>query len=82
MASPASAAGAGGGNAGLTDPLLASRNGPAKQAGAKGKYWVAADKAERRAAKESGGEDGRPLLFRTYKVKGALLHPYRYAQLN
>jgi hypothetical protein len=38
---------------------------------------VASDKAERRAAKEAGGEDGRALLFRKYKVKGALLHPYR-----
>jgi hypothetical protein len=38
---------------------------------------VASGKAERRAAKEAGGEDGRALLFRKYKVKGALLHPYR-----
>lgn len=69
-------------NGGLTAPLLASVNGHGagtKKAGhgVKGKYWVASDKAERRAAKESGGEDGRALLYRTYKVKGALLHPYR-----
>lgn len=70
-------------NGGLTDPLLASANGghgaAVKKAshGAKGKHWVASDKAERRAAKESGAEDGRVLLFRKYKVKGALLHPYR-----
>ena len=70
----ASAAGAGGANAGLADPLLASAKKPG---GAKGKHWGAADKDQRRAAKESGGEDGRPLLFRTYKVKGTLLHPYR-----
>ncbi|KAM0842224.1 hypothetical protein ACQ4PT_058497 [Festuca glaucescens] len=70
----ASAAGTSGGNASLTHPLLASAK---KQVGAKGKYWEAADKEARRATKESGGEDGRPLLFRTYKVKGALLHTYR-----
>jgi hypothetical protein len=68
-------------NGGLLDPLLVSADGPAKKAGhgAKGKHWAAADKAERRAAKESGGEDGRALLFRSYKVMGSLLHPYRYA---
>ncbi|KAK1697740.1 hypothetical protein QYE76_014437 [Lolium multiflorum] len=70
----ASAAGTSGGNASLADPLLPSATKPV---GAKGKYWEAADKEARRAAKESGGEDGRPLLFRTYKVKGALLHTYR-----
>lgn len=83
MASPAPADGAVyAANGGLTDPLLVSANGHAaapKKAGhgAKGKYWVASDNAERRAAKDSGGEDGRPLLFRMYKVKGSLLHPYR-----
>uniref|UniRef100_J3MLW6 Uncharacterized protein n=1 Tax=Oryza brachyantha TaxID=4533 RepID=J3MLW6_ORYBR len=76
MASPASgAAGAGDDdNAGrrpsssLIDPLLVSRTssiGGAERNAAKGKHWAAADKAERRAAKESGGEDGRPL-----KLKG------------
>ncbi|KAG8080166.1 hypothetical protein GUJ93_ZPchr0007g3333 [Zizania palustris] len=81
MVSSASAAGEGGDNgSSLIDPLLVSRLGGGvarKAAGAKGKYWAAADKGERRAAKECGGEDGRPLLFRSYKVKGALLHPYR-----
>ena len=84
MASPAPAADGAvyAANGGLTDPLLVSANGhgaaPRKAAhGAKGKYWVASDKAERRAAKEAGGEDGRALLFRKYKVKGSLLHPYR-----
>jgi hypothetical protein len=71
----ASAAGTSGANASLADPLLASAKKPV---GAKGKYWEAADKEAWRRAKESGGEDGRPLLFRTYKVKGALLHTYRY----
>jgi hypothetical protein len=79
MASPAPADGD---NGGLTDPLLVTATGhgatPRKAGlGAKGKYWVAADKAERMAAKEAGGEDGRALLFRKYKVKGGLLHPYR-----
>ncbi|TVU38484.1 hypothetical protein EJB05_11856, partial [Eragrostis curvula] len=69
-------------NGGLLDPLLVSADGhvaATKKAGhgVKGKYWTAADKAERQAAKESGGEDGRVLLFRKYKVKGSLLHPYR-----
>uniref|UniRef100_A0A0D9X064 Glycosyltransferase 2-like domain-containing protein n=1 Tax=Leersia perrieri TaxID=77586 RepID=A0A0D9X064_9ORYZ len=85
MASPASGAGAGegNGNASLINPLLVSRissigaDRKAAAGVAKGKYWAAADKAERRAAKENGGEDGRPLLYRSYKVKGALLHPYR-----
>jgi mixed-linked glucan synthase len=85
MASAAPAAGAVYvANGGLLDPLLVSADshiGAAKKAGhgAKGKHWAAADKAERRVAKESGGEDGRALLFRSYKVKGSLLHPYRYA---
>jgi mixed-linked glucan synthase len=83
MASPAPAGDAvSAANGGLTDPLLVSANGHGAAArkaghGARGRYWVASDKAERRAAKESGGEDGRALLFRKYKVKGALLHPYR-----
>mgnify|MGYP003702090411 CR=1 FL=1 len=92
MASPASVAGGGedsNGCSSLIDPLLVSRTssigGAERKAagggggGAKGKHWAAADKGERRAAKECGGEDGRrPLLFRSYRVKGSLLHPYRY----
>ncbi|BAF21862.2 probable mixed-linked glucan synthase 3 [Oryza sativa Japonica Group] len=91
MASPASVAGGGedsNGCSSLIDPLLVSRTssigGAERKAagggggGAKGKHWAAADKGERRAAKECGGEDGRrPLLFRSYRVKGSLLHPYR-----
>jgi mixed-linked glucan synthase len=86
MASPAPAAGAvyAAANGGLLDPLLVSADGHVGAAkktghGAKGKHWRAADKAERLVAKESGGEDARALLFRSYKVKGSLLHPYRYA---
>ncbi|KAL6657841.1 hypothetical protein ACP70R_005621 [Stipagrostis hirtigluma subsp. patula] len=62
---------------GLADPLLPNGNGAAKKAGAEGEYWVAADDAERRAVKECGGEEGRALLFRRYKLKGTILHPYR-----
>ncbi|CAN6168390.1 unnamed protein product [Urochloa humidicola] len=78
MASPATGA-VSVGDGGLADPLLAVGNGAAtkQESGVEGKYWVPADEAERRAAYESGGEDGRPLLFRKYKLKGAILHPYR-----
>jgi mixed-linked glucan synthase len=68
------------GGGGLTSPLLGNANGRAtKKVGTiEDKYWVPADEAERRAASKSGGEDGRPpLLFRTYKLKAAILHPYR-----
>ena len=66
---------------GLADPLLAADGNGAtktKECGAEGKYWAAADEAERLAVTECGAEDGRPLLFRTYKLRGAILHPYRY----
>jgi len=44
----------------------------------KDRYWTPIDEKEAAAAVEDGGEDGRrPLLFRTYRVKGILLHPYR-----
>lgn len=92
MTSPALAAGTvivedGGG---LADPLLLAdgNNGATKtkECGAEGKYWVAADEAERQAVTDCGAEDGRPLLFKTYKLRGAILHPYRYplraAKLN
>uniref|UniRef100_A0ACD6AB30 Uncharacterized protein n=1 Tax=Avena sativa TaxID=4498 RepID=A0ACD6AB30_AVESA len=72
----ASAAAAGGSRGGLAESLLASAKKPLK-----GKNWEAADKEAWHAAEESGGEDGRPLLFRTYKVKGTLLHPYRALML-
>ncbi|XP_062188823.1 probable mixed-linked glucan synthase 3 [Phragmites australis] len=78
MTSPAPAAGAvSEGDGGLADPLLATGNGTTRKTGAECEYWVPADEAERRATNECGGEDGRPLLFRTYKLKGAILHPYR-----
>ncbi|CAD6217698.1 unnamed protein product [Miscanthus lutarioriparius] len=46
------------------------------------KYWTPIDDKEAAEAVEDGGEDGRrPLLFRTYRVKGILLHPYRLLTL-
>jgi hypothetical protein len=68
---------------GLAVPLLADGSGATKTeeecgAEAEGKYWVAADEAERQAVTDCGAEDGRALLFRTYKLRGAILHPYRY----
>lgn len=48
----------------------------------KDRYWTPIDGKEAAAALEDGGEDGRrPLLFRTYRVKGILLHPYRCARV-
>jgi len=77
MPSPAT-----GNDAGLADPLLPSGDGAGRAAGAsskdKNKNWVPADEEEVLAAEERGGEDGRPLLYRTFKVRGILLHPYRY----
>jgi 1,4-beta-D-xylan synthase len=89
MPSPAA-----GDDAGLTDPLLANGGGTGRCcAGAGGKdkrkYWVPADEEDTVADMEEGGgggrggEDGRrPLLYRTFKVKGILLHPYRYVVLG
>uniref|UniRef100_A0A0A9DAF5 CSLF3-cellulose synthase-like family F n=1 Tax=Arundo donax TaxID=35708 RepID=A0A0A9DAF5_ARUDO len=71
------------GNVGLADPLLDNCDGTGR-AGAsedKHKYWVPAGKEEELAAVECAGEDGRPLLYRTFKVKGVLLHPYRLLNL-
>lgn len=70
-------------DSGLAYPLLADGSGATKTeeecgAEAEGKYWVAADEAERQAVTDCGAEDGRALLFRTYKLRGAILHPYRY----
>ncbi|RCV13448.1 hypothetical protein SETIT_2G347600v2 [Setaria italica] len=81
MPSPAA-----GDDAGLTDPLLANGGGTGRWAGASGKdnrkYWVPADEEETVAAgEERGGEDSRPLLYRTFKVKGIILHPYRLINL-
>ena len=71
-----------GNDAGLADPLLPGGDGTGRAAGAsskdKNKNWVPADEEEVLAAEERGGEDGRPLLYRTFKVRGILLHPYRY----
>jgi hypothetical protein len=71
---------------GLAVPLLADGSGATKTeeecgAEAEGKYWVAADEAERQAVTDCGAEDGRALLFRTYKLRDAILHPYRYLYL-
>lgn len=71
--------------AGVADraaPVLQANGGSkvAKKISPKDKYWVAADEGEMAAAIADGGEDGRrPLLYRTFKVKGILLHPYRCA---
>lgn len=81
--SPAAAA-----NDGLTDSLLANGDGAGRAgAGASSKdkrHWVPADEEEEEllAAEERGGESSRPLLlYRTFKVTGTLLHPYRLLNL-
>ena len=82
MLSPAA-----GNNGGLAKPLLANDNGKAGRAGgiSEDKYWVPVDEEEEEeeevlAAEEDGGKDcrRRPLLYRTFKVKGILLQTYRY----
>ncbi|XP_040381876.1 probable mixed-linked glucan synthase 8 [Oryza brachyantha] len=46
------------------------------------RHWVPADEGEMAAAAADGGEDGRrPLLYRTFRVSGVLLHPYRLLTL-
>ncbi|PWZ15866.1 putative mixed-linked glucan synthase 8 [Zea mays] len=58
------------------------RRRPAAAVSPMDKYWTPVDDKEAAEAVEDGGEDGRrPLLFRTYKVKGILLHPYRLLTL-
>ncbi|XBI14241.1 hypothetical protein VPH35_140857 [Triticum aestivum] len=42
---------------------------------AKDDVWVAADEGDMSGT--SAGDGNRPLLFRTMKVKGSILHPYR-----
>ncbi|KAL5199101.1 hypothetical protein ABZP36_002613 [Zizania latifolia] len=79
----AATAAANGRNNGVTYPAPA----PTTNGGGKGarervspmdKYWVPADEGDMAAAAADGGEDGRrPLLYRTFGVKGVLLHPYR-----
>jgi 1,4-beta-D-xylan synthase len=80
MLSPAAAAG----NDGLADPLLVAIGDGTGRTGASSKdkkrYWVPVDDEEDvLAAEEDGGKDcRRPLLYRTFKVKGILLQTYRY----
>lgn len=85
MLSPSPAAGNGGG---LADPLLANSGNGMGRAGAISKdkkYWVPVDEEEEvlATAEEDGSKDcrRRPLLYRTFKVKGILLQTYRYVSL-
>ncbi|KAM0900813.1 hypothetical protein ACQ4PT_020384 [Festuca glaucescens] len=77
--------GAGNGHkAGVAAPVLQANGGGKvkKKVSPKDKYWVAADDGDMEAATADGGEDGRrPLLYRNFKVKGILLHPYRLLSL-
>ncbi|KAM3215474.1 hypothetical protein ACQJBY_067474 [Aegilops geniculata] len=52
-----------------TDTVAAAAEGRR----AKDDVWVAAEEGDM-----SGASAGRPLLFRTMKVKGSILHPYRF----
>ncbi|KAJ1291343.1 hypothetical protein BS78_02G309600 [Paspalum vaginatum] len=79
---------AAGNAAGLTDSLLADGAATGRRAGGASsskdtKYWVPVDDEELlAAAKGRGGEEhSRPLLYRTFKVTGMLLHPYRLLNL-
>ena len=69
----------------VADPLLANGDGTGR-AGAiskdKKKYWVPVDDDEEVAADEEHGGKGcrRPLLYRTFKVKGIVLQTYRYVR--
>ncbi|CAN6211939.1 unnamed protein product [Urochloa humidicola] len=76
---------AAGNDAGLAEPLLANGDDMGRGGGGAGckykKYWVPAYEEDTVAAEECGGGDGRPLLYRTFKVKGILLHPYRLINL-
>uniref|UniRef100_A0A0E0LM16 Uncharacterized protein n=1 Tax=Oryza punctata TaxID=4537 RepID=A0A0E0LM16_ORYPU len=67
----------GGDGAGGADGQNGCRSPGAKRVsddGGKDDVWVAVDEADVSGA--SGG--GRPPLFRMYKVKGIILHPYRF----
>jgi 1,4-beta-D-xylan synthase len=71
------------GNDCLADPLLANDNGTGRTSAISKhkKYWVPVDEEEEEvlAAEEDGSKDcRRPLLYRTFKVKGILLQTYRY----
>jgi 1,4-beta-D-xylan synthase len=68
------------GNDCLADPLLANDNGTGQTSAISKhkKYWVPVEE-EVLAAEEDGSKDcRRPLLYRTFKVKGILLQTYRY----
>ncbi|NP_001409116.1 probable mixed-linked glucan synthase 9 isoform 1 [Oryza sativa Japonica Group] len=66
-------------DAGLADPLLPAGGGGG---GGKDKYWVPADEEEEICRGEDGGRPpAPPLLYRTFKVSGVLLHPYRLLTL-
>uniref|UniRef100_A0A0D9X062 Uncharacterized protein n=1 Tax=Leersia perrieri TaxID=77586 RepID=A0A0D9X062_9ORYZ len=66
---------AGGDAAAATGSHTAKRN--ISDGGKDDDVWVAVDEADVSGA--SGGDGGgRPPLFRTYKVKGSILHPYRF----
>ncbi|KAL6856096.1 hypothetical protein ACP4OV_018898 [Aristida adscensionis] len=69
--------------AGLGAPLLA--NVGARAGKRKNRYWVPADEEEKAAAEvvECAGDGGRrpPPLYRTFKVKPALLSLYRFLTL-
>lgn len=78
-----------GGTTAVPSSVAVAANGNGKQLGTRkrtkkpavspmDKYWTPIDDKEAAEAVLDGGEDGRrPLLFRTYRVKGILLHPYR-----
>ncbi|KAF0905140.1 hypothetical protein E2562_000937 [Oryza meyeriana var. granulata] len=83
---PPPAAGLGGNNAGLADPLLPGDGGgddAGRQVGgaAKDKYWVPAEEDEEICRGEDDGRPPAPLLYRTFNVSGVLLHPYRLLTL-
>ncbi|KAF0905130.1 hypothetical protein E2562_000927 [Oryza meyeriana var. granulata] len=67
------------GDAVATDGDNGRRRSPAAKRvndGGKDDVWVAVDESDVSGA--TGGDGGRPTLFRTYKVKGRILHPYRF----
>lgn len=74
MPSPAT----GGDDAGLAAPLLLPKGGDGGDAGQQAFCSGGKDKWQWVPADEGEEEQGRPLLYRTFKVRGLLLHPYRY----
>ncbi|KAL6856093.1 hypothetical protein ACP4OV_018895 [Aristida adscensionis] len=55
------------------DSPMAERNNDAKD----NDVWVAVEEGDMLGASNSNSNSSRPLLFRTMKVKGSILHPYR-----